>query len=201
VDFVVSLLTGKALDWATAIWTANSIELGSKAHFHTLFKEVFDHSPSGRPIGDLLIELQQGRNSAAEYALEFLNMAARSGWSEAALLTVYRRGISRELQSELACRGDLRDLNKCIRMSISIDHHIADRRRTLPPRNLKPSLSMILSSRPSLPEPMLLSSVSNVKGGSKKGSAYTVERKIIYSAIALFAPHREMRRVPLLPCR
>ena len=42
------------------------------------------HSPSGRPIGDLLIELQQGRNSAAEYALEFLNMAARSGWSEAA---------------------------------------------------------------------------------------------------------------------
>ncbi|CAB1341525.1 unnamed protein product [Coregonus sp. 'balchen'] len=41
-------------------------------------------------------------------------------------------------------------------MSISIDHLIADRRRTLPPRNPKPSLSMIPSSRPSLPEPMQL---------------------------------------------
>nr|XP_023995285.1 potassium voltage-gated channel subfamily B member 2-like [Salvelinus alpinus] len=65
VDFVVSLLTGKALDWVTAIWTANSTELGSETRFHTLFKEVFDHSPSSRPIGDL-IELQQERNSAAE---------------------------------------------------------------------------------------------------------------------------------------
>ena len=65
VDLVVSLLTGKPLDWATATWTANSTELGSETHFHTLFKEVLDHSPSGCPIGDLLIELQQGRNSAA----------------------------------------------------------------------------------------------------------------------------------------
>ncbi|CAB1339137.1 unnamed protein product [Coregonus sp. 'balchen'] len=154
VDCVVSLLTGKALDWATAIWTANSTELGSETHFHTLFKEVFDHSPSGRPIGDLLIDLQQGRNSAAEYALEFRTMAAGSGWSEAALLTVYRRGLNRELQAELACRGDLQDLNQYSHMSISIDHLIADRRRTLPPRNPKPSLSMIPSSCPSLPEPM-----------------------------------------------
>ncbi|KAM9524527.1 uncharacterized protein ACWYII_043599 [Salvelinus alpinus] len=82
-------MPGKALDWATAIWTANSTELRSETHFHTLFKEVFDHSPSGRPIEDLLIELQQIRNSAAEYALEFRTMAAGSGWNEAALLTVY----------------------------------------------------------------------------------------------------------------
>lgn len=94
VDFVVSLLTGKALDWATAMWTANSTELRSETHFHTLFKEVFDHSPSSRPIGDLLIELHQGRNSAAEYAFEFRTMAAGSEWNEAALHTVYRRGLA-----------------------------------------------------------------------------------------------------------
>ena len=86
---LLSLLRGKALDWATVIWTANSTELGSETHFHTLFEEVLDHSPSGRPIGDLLIELQQGCNSVAEYALEFYTMAAGSGRNEAALLTVY----------------------------------------------------------------------------------------------------------------
>ena len=72
---LLSLLTGKAMDWATAIWTADSTELGSETHFHTVFKEVFDHSPSGR---------QQEHNSAAEYALEFCTMAAGSGGNEAA---------------------------------------------------------------------------------------------------------------------
>ena len=43
---------------------------------------------------------------------------------------------------------------------------------------------------------MLLSRLSNVEGGSKKRSAYTVEGKIIYSAIALFAPHGGMRKGP-----
>ena len=63
VDFNVSLLTGKALDWTNAIWTANSTE-----------PRIRGHSPSGSPIGDLLIELQQGCNSAAEYALELHTM-------------------------------------------------------------------------------------------------------------------------------
>jgi hypothetical protein len=55
-------------------------------------------------------------------------MAASSGWSEPALNTVYRRGLNRELQTELACRGDLTDLNQYIRMSISISNLLVDRR-------------------------------------------------------------------------
>ncbi|CDQ78783.1 unnamed protein product [Oncorhynchus mykiss] len=106
------------------------------------------------PIGDLLIELHQGRNSAAKHALEVRTVAAGSGWNEAALLTVYRRGLNRELQAELACRGEPSGF-KSIHWYVHL-HRPPHRRRTLPPRNQKPSLSMILSSRPCLPEPRQL---------------------------------------------
>ena len=77
-DFFISLLTGKALDWVTVLQTAQSSNLSSESRFHTLFKEVFDHSVSGRHTGDLLCELRQGRRSSTENALEFRSMAAGS---------------------------------------------------------------------------------------------------------------------------
>jgi hypothetical protein len=48
---------------------------------------------------------------------------------------------------------------------------------------------------------LLFSHVSNVKSRSKEGSADIVEGKIIYSATAMFVPHREMIKAPPLPCR
>ena len=92
VDFVISLLTVKALDWVAALWAAQSSDL-SESRFHALL--VFDHSVSGRHIGDLLCELRQGRRSITEYALAFRTMAASTGWNEPALLTVYRRTLNR----------------------------------------------------------------------------------------------------------
>uniref|UniRef100_A0A6Q2Y968 Gypsy retrotransposon integrase-like protein 1 n=1 Tax=Esox lucius TaxID=8010 RepID=A0A6Q2Y968_ESOLU len=159
VDFVISLLTDKALDWATALWSANSPELGSEAQFLALFREVFDHPVSGRNVGDQLVEIRQGTRTAAAYALEFRTLAAGSGWSEAALLTVYRRGLNRELQAELACRGDLASLSEYINVSIAIDNLLVDRRRTatLRPRPA-PSTSSVSTppATPPEPEPMQL---------------------------------------------
>ena len=54
VDFIISLvtslLTGKALDWVTTLWAAQRSDLSSESRFH-LFKEMFDHSASGRHTG------------------------------------------------------------------------------------------------------------------------------------------------------
>ncbi|KAJ7997583.1 hypothetical protein DPEC_G00230520 [Dallia pectoralis] len=122
VDFTISLLTGRALDWATALWAADVPELNSEAQFKTLFREVFDHPVSGRGVGDQLCELKQGNRTVADYALEFRTLAAGCGWSETALLTVYRRGLRPEVQTELACPGDITVLNEFINISISIDN-------------------------------------------------------------------------------
>lgn len=48
----------------------------------------------------------------------------RSGWSDVSLLTVFRHGLNRELQTELACRGDVTDLEQCILTTISFLGHV-----------------------------------------------------------------------------
>uniref|UniRef100_A0AAR2KMC9 DUF4939 domain-containing protein n=1 Tax=Pygocentrus nattereri TaxID=42514 RepID=A0AAR2KMC9_PYGNA len=41
VHFVISLLTGRAKNWATALWTINSEILQSESRFLSQFKAVF----------------------------------------------------------------------------------------------------------------------------------------------------------------
>uniref|UniRef100_A0A3B1IBQ3 Gypsy retrotransposon integrase-like protein 1 n=1 Tax=Astyanax mexicanus TaxID=7994 RepID=A0A3B1IBQ3_ASTMX len=129
IHFVLSLLTGRAKEWATALWTNNSDVLHSESRFYALFKSVFDHPAAGRDVGSLLCDLKQGSKSAAEYALEFRTLAAGSGWSEPALLTMYRRGLRRDLQAELVCRGDAMSLDQFIQTSIALDSLLCERRR------------------------------------------------------------------------
>uniref|UniRef100_A0AAR2LD67 DUF4939 domain-containing protein n=1 Tax=Pygocentrus nattereri TaxID=42514 RepID=A0AAR2LD67_PYGNA len=52
VHFVISLLTGRAKEWATALWTVNSAILQSESRFLSQFKAVFDHSPTRKEEPD-----------------------------------------------------------------------------------------------------------------------------------------------------
>jgi hypothetical protein len=45
---VISLLTGRALEWATAVWERGEEELDSYEGFMALFKGIFYHPPEGR---------------------------------------------------------------------------------------------------------------------------------------------------------
>lgn len=56
---MISLLTGKALTWATAIWDKGGELVSSKECFVSLFRQVFDHAPEGKEVGDLLISSKQ----------------------------------------------------------------------------------------------------------------------------------------------
>ncbi|KAL7884792.1 hypothetical protein AOLI_G00075620 [Acnodon oligacanthus] len=104
VHFVISLLTGKANTWASALWTQNSDILKSERYFLDSFKAVFNHPLTGHDVGNSLCDIHQGKRSTAEYALEFQTLAAGSGWSEVALLTVCKRGLRKALQAEMVFR-------------------------------------------------------------------------------------------------
>ncbi|KAL6488235.1 hypothetical protein MHYP_G00019760 [Metynnis hypsauchen] len=69
----------------------------------------------------------RGKRSAAEYALEFRTLAAGSGWSEVALLTVYKRGLRRDLQAEMVCRGEQMTLDHFIQISFALDGLVRER--------------------------------------------------------------------------
>ncbi|KAI4897414.1 hypothetical protein NFI96_032838 [Prochilodus magdalenae] len=119
IAFVVSLLVGKALDWATAVWP--SYERGTYEEFIKDFKAVFDHPNEGKTAGDLLFQLHQGSRSVAQYALEFRTVAAGTGWNEPALLTAFRHGLHMDIRKELAYRHDGLTLEELISLAIRLD--------------------------------------------------------------------------------
>jgi len=92
------------------------------------FHEVFDHPNEGKSAGDRLLELSQGRRTASEYALIFRTLAAQTMWVSDTLKVLFRKGLSHELQSELACRDEGRDLNQFIELTIQINNLIRARK-------------------------------------------------------------------------
>lgn len=60
IAFVCSLLTGKALEWATAVWKQDGSAFPTFDIFLQQFREVFEYSAHGRSAGDQLLTLSQG---------------------------------------------------------------------------------------------------------------------------------------------
>lgn len=66
-------------------------EISSYERFTTYFQFVYDHPPC-----------EVEACSAADYTLDFCTVATASGWNKPALLTAYSKGLSENLQAELA---------------------------------------------------------------------------------------------------
>lgn len=89
IAFVCSLLTGRALEWATAVWRTDGSAFPSFDTFLQQFCEVFEHSMERGDAGEQLLTLTQGRSSAAEYALSFRTLAAQTTWVEDTLKLLF----------------------------------------------------------------------------------------------------------------
>ncbi|MCI4389681.1 hypothetical protein PGIGA_G00101270 [Pangasianodon gigas] len=128
IAFVCSLLSGKALDWATAVWNFNRPAFSSFEAFLQRFREVFDLPEGGDGAGEQILTLHQGEKTAADFALSFRTLAAQTGWSDDPLKLLFRKGLNLELQAELACRDDGKTLDQLINLVIRIDNLIRSRR-------------------------------------------------------------------------
>lgn len=131
VSFICSLLTGRALEWATALWYGGQLSFPSYDEFLTQFREVFEHSAGGKDPGELLLTLLQGNSTSAHYTLSFRTLAAQAGWEEEPLKLLYRKGLNSDLQGELACRDDGKSLNQIMELAIRLNNLIHSRRTPL----------------------------------------------------------------------
>ncbi|KAI3368526.1 hypothetical protein L3Q82_025538 [Scortum barcoo] len=84
IGYVVNLLRGKASDWATALWQANSPVLQSFDSFIAEMKKVFDHPVQGQEAVKRLLDLRQGSQSVAAYSVDFSILAAASVYHDLA---------------------------------------------------------------------------------------------------------------------
>ncbi len=101
VAFLISLLSGRALLWAKAIWNSNTAIINSFDAFTNNFKEVFGSAAGTLSVSDQLLRLLQGAKSTLEYTVHFRTLAATSGWNETALLSAYRQGLDPRIRTQM----------------------------------------------------------------------------------------------------
>ncbi|KAK3526426.1 hypothetical protein QTP70_025456 [Hemibagrus guttatus] len=126
--FLLSLLTGKALEWASAVWDADPLIRASYSHFEEAIREVFEHPAGGKDISVQLMEIRQGSDSAADYAIRFRTLAAQSEWNNAALWAMFHAGLNPALQTELACHVEATSLCQFVATTIRLDNLLCQRR-------------------------------------------------------------------------
>ncbi|KAK3505976.1 hypothetical protein QTP70_002185 [Hemibagrus guttatus] len=120
--FLMSLLTDRALEWASAVWDADSQIKASYDYFAGMIREVFEYPAGGKDISVRLMELRQGSEAAADYAIRFRTLAAQSGWNDAALWAVFHAGLHPALQSELTCHEEATSLSQFVATTIRLDN-------------------------------------------------------------------------------
>ncbi|KAL0188441.1 hypothetical protein M9458_015540, partial [Cirrhinus mrigala] len=146
VAFLISLLTGKALQWAKAIWNSNNPIINSFEQFTSHFSEVFSTATSTLPTSDQLFRLQQGSSSVNKYTLHFRTLATASGWNEIVLLGTYRQGLNPEIRAAMALYDDSIGLESFLQRTTRVSQRLA---ACQPP----PQPASMAASYP-VPEPM-----------------------------------------------
>ncbi|KAI5090293.1 nephrocystin-4-like, partial [Silurus meridionalis] len=150
VAYVISLLSGRALRWATAEWESRSPNCGSFAGFSAELRKVFGTSTPRQDAARSLVSAAQGQRSVAEYAAEFRTQATDSGWDRIALYDTFLQGLSSAVKDELAARDPPRDLDSLISLATRIDRRIRERRRErgYPTQSLGPHSPLTASGSP-----------------------------------------------------
>ncbi len=153
IQYIVGLLQGRALDWATALWEVSPVFLKSYSLFVDEFKKVFDHSVQNREAASQLLSLRQGSRSVADYSIEFRVLAAGSGWNDAALRGVFFKGLSEQLKDELAVRDETASLDSLISLAVRLDNRLRERRRERSFQPPAPRSSSLPAVQPLISQP------------------------------------------------
>ncbi len=171
----MSLLSGKAIDWAAAVWETERLFRTSYKYFVQQLRDVFEYPAGGKDISTQLLHMSQGNRTAADYAIEFRTLAAQSGWNDISLKAVFRQSLNFDLQTELACKGENSLFTEYITLTIKIDNLMRNAPKKKLSSHHRPALQSHTSSAMFLNlqcPPLILAPLINMsKGGCENKSA------------------------------
>lgn len=129
VAFIVTHLTGRAGAWATTEWARDTPVCKSLPLFTDTLSKIFDHILPVREAARALVPISQNSHRLADYAIEFLTLAADSGWNSTALYDAFLNDLADPIKYQLAPLDLPSDLDSVIAMGIRIDSGMIERQR------------------------------------------------------------------------
>lgn len=128
-NFILCLLTGKATDWASAVWDSDPQVKSSFMYISELIRKVFEY-PAGRcnvavPTPGVVPRHWTSHGLCCE-----IPHTGIPQWVEWSLLTVFREGLCPTLQEEMACPSMNVTLSEYITTAIQLDNLLHQQRRT-----------------------------------------------------------------------
>uniref|UniRef100_A0A673MIH0 DUF4939 domain-containing protein n=1 Tax=Sinocyclocheilus rhinocerous TaxID=307959 RepID=A0A673MIH0_9TELE len=109
IAFIMSLLSGRALQWAEALWNSRSPLVRSYDAFVDHFREVFGKTTSAVSVHDELFRLRQANMSI---------------WNETALLSVFQRGLNSSIRQQMSVYEDTVGLESFLQKVLHISQHL-----------------------------------------------------------------------------
>ena len=129
VSFMIGLLRGAAMEWASALWEKGDPITTSYPAFVAELKRMFYHPVRGPDASKRLLSLSQGTSTVLEYAITFRTLAAECGWNNASLTAAFSKGLSEAIKDELVSHPETTHLEECIKLAIRVDNRMTERRR------------------------------------------------------------------------
>lgn len=127
ISFVISLLSGRALDWAEARFPMPTDYGCSFDDFLKEFKRVFNQDCDETSASHDLWTLKQGHKMVADFSIDFRIKAAASGWDAAALKSAYFHVLNDPIKDELAASDEPETLEELIKQTVRLDNRIRSR--------------------------------------------------------------------------
>ena len=164
LGYIISRLSGSALEWAAAVMDSQLPEANDSQLFLHRLELMFDTGRTEDQAAQRVLTINQGTRSVAQYAVEFRTLAIRSGWGDQALRSAFYRGLQEAVKDEMVNRDWGQSLDELIHLAIHLDARIQERRRdrretrapmtTFLPRPATPALNPAPARSPE--EPMEL---------------------------------------------
>ncbi|KAI2659925.1 Transposon Tf2-9 polyprotein [Labeo rohita] len=118
VAFALTLLTGKAALWGTAVWE--------------------NQDPCCASFSALSAEMKRGERSVSDFSIEFRTLAAECRWNEEAQWDMFLHGLADRIQREIYALDLPADLNGLIDLALRVDARLSRAERRCLPARLPP---------------------------------------------------------------
>ncbi|MGL4351381.1 MAG: DUF4939 domain-containing protein, partial [Plesiomonas shigelloides] len=124
VAFVLTLLTGRAALWGTAVWENRDPCCSSFTALAAEMRRVFDRAVAGKEAARKLTALKQGNRTVADYTIEFRTLAAECRWNEEAQWDVFLHGLADRVHREIYTLDLPTTFNGLVELALRVDSRL-----------------------------------------------------------------------------